>query len=70
MKNFILSADRMMAAMFGFSGRVALSTELVFTTRLQWMRAMLDYIEPAHCENSVYSEGPYCRLSDKQLRNK
>jgi hypothetical protein len=70
MRNFILASDRLMAAMFGFSGRTTLSAELYFSKRLQWMRKMLDYIEPNHCINSCFTEHVYCRLTDHNLGSK
>lgn len=70
MRNFVKAADRMCAAELGFSGRAMLSTELVFSTRLSWMRKGLDECETDHCIKSVYAEGPYCRLSDRKVRSK
>lgn len=69
-RNFVKAADRLCAAELGFSGRVMLSTELVYSSRLQWMRKGLDECEPDHCLKSVYVESPYCRLSDNQIRCK
>ena len=70
MRDFVKAADRMCAAELGFSGRVMLSTELVYSTRLEWMRKALDECESDHCVKSAYSEGPYCRLSDREVRAK
>lgn len=70
MRNFVLASDRLMAALFGFSGRTALSAELYFSPRLQWMRKMLDFIETDHCLKSCYSEHVYCRLTDHTLGSK
>ena len=72
-RNFVKAADRLCAAQLGYSGRMMLSTELVFSSRLQWMRKSLDEIDQngdGHCLECVYTEGPYSRLSDKQLRCK
>jgi len=65
MKNFIKSADRMCAALLGFSGRQMLSTELIYQKRMLWMKNILDEIEPQHCENSAIDEGAYSRLKDR-----
>jgi len=64
MQNFIKAVDRMDAALLGFSGRQMLSTELIYETRLIWIRKALDEVEPNHCAESAYDEGAYCRLKD------
>ena len=72
-RNFVKAADRLCAAQLGYSGRVMLSTELVYSTRLQWMRKALDEIDQngdKHCIESAWTEGPYSRLSDRQIRAK
>jgi len=66
--NFIMAADRMCAAMLGFSGRLTLSSEC--THEMKWMRNMLNEIEENHCEESAFSEGAYCRISDRKLGHK
>jgi hypothetical protein len=65
MQRFVRAADRLCAAMLGFSGRQMISTELTHATYLMWMRNALDLIQPNHCAESAYEEGAYCRLSDK-----
>lgn len=74
MRNFYKSCSRLCAAMFGFSGRMMLSTEVYFDGRFQWLRKMLDAIDSSggvgHCLKSVYAENPYSRISDHQLRAK
>lgn len=68
---FVLcAADRLMAALLGFSGRVTLSAELAHSNKYPWLRDSLNRIEPNHCEESAYSEGVYCRLSDRTLGHK
>jgi hypothetical protein len=67
MQFFIRAADRLCAAMLGFSGRLMLSTELANEPRLHWMYYLLNEIETNHCEESVYEEGAYCRLYDRRL---
>lgn len=62
-----MAADRLIAAILGFSGKLMLSTELSYNNRLSWMRRGLDEIEPGHCTNSAYSEGAYCRLKDHTM---
>ena len=59
------AADRLCAAMLGFSGRQMLSTEIIHAPHFTWMYNMLNEIEENHCEESAYEEGAYCRLSDK-----
>ena len=66
----LCAADRMCAALLGFSGRVTLSAELTHSTRYTWLREALDHIIPNHCERSAYSEGAYCKLSDRTLGHK
>lgn len=67
---FVRAADRLCAALLGFSGRQMLSTELAHDGRFRWMRNMLNEIEENHCEESAYEEGAYCRLSDRRLGNR
>jgi hypothetical protein len=69
-RNIVKAADRMCAALLGFTGRQMLSTELIQGTRLIWMREELDEIQPRHCEESAYEEGAYCRLTDHQIGTK
>jgi hypothetical protein len=69
-RHFVMSADRMCAAMLGFSGRVTLSTECNHAMRYFWLHNVLNDIEENHCEDSAYGEGAYCRLSDRQLGDK
>jgi len=66
--NFVLAADRMCAALLGFSGRLTLSTEV--THEMRWVYKMLNEIEENHCEESAYNEGAYCRISDRKLGHK
>lgn len=67
-KNYILAADRMCAAMLGFSGRVTLSTECI--DKMRWLYKILNIIEQNHCEDSAITEHAYCRLSDKKIGHK
>lgn len=64
---FVRAADRLCAAMLGFSGRLLLSTELSHAPQFRWIHDALEEIDPQHCERSAYSEGAYCRLSDHKL---
>lgn len=66
-RRVLYAADRLCAAMVGFSGRHMLSTEVGFSPRLTWLHDALNSIEPNHCEKSIYAEGPYCRISDHEL---
>lgn len=68
--NFARAADRMDAAILGFSGRHMLSTELNYSEHLKWMRNFLEIIEPNHCVESAYEEGAYCSLKDRKLGRK
>lgn len=66
-KNFIKAADRMTAAMLGFSGQLLLSTEVLNYNKLRWLHLILNELEPNHCEDSAFGEGAYCRISDKKM---
>ena len=68
--NFVKAADRMMAAMLGFSGRFMLSTECAHAPCLQKLRNALDWLEKDHCAESMYGEGAYCRISDRKMGSK
>ena len=70
LRNVAKASDRMNAAYLGKSGRMTLSTEMAFDSRFASLRAMVDYIEADHCMKSVWAEGPYCRLSDRAMREK
>jgi hypothetical protein len=65
--NFVKAADRLMAAMLGYSGRFMLSTECAHAPCLLKLRNVLDWLEADHCASSAYNEGAYCRLSDKKI---
>ena len=64
------AADRLVAALLGFSGRHLLSTECASSHRYRWLYDMLNSVEPNHCENEAFDEGPYCRIADRQLGEK
>lgn len=66
MRRFVKSADRMIAALLGFSGRHTLSTECAHSNDYQWLRNILNTVEENHCEREAFEEGAYCRISDKQ----
>ena len=66
-QRFVRAADRLCAALLGFSGRHMLSTELSHNERLKWMHDMLEEIDPNHCVESAYEEGAYCRLKDRTI---
>lgn len=65
--NFVKAADRMMAALLGFSGRFMLSTECAHAPCLLKLRNVLDWLEANHCVDSMVNEGAYCRLSDRKI---
>lgn len=49
--------DKLLAAILGFSGMYTLSAELGAGDRLQWLRKVLDYIQPNHCGGAAFNEG-------------
>jgi len=65
-RRFVRAADKLIAAMLGFSGRFTLSAELADHSEYQWLRDILNTVEPNHCELEAFSEGAYCRISDHQ----
>lgn len=70
MRRFVKAADRMIAALLGFSGRHTLSMELAYSARYQWLHDILNIVEANHCENEAFEEGAYCRISDHQRGDK
>ena len=66
----VKSADRMMAAILGYSGKFTASVESATEPDLVWLRDMLDTIKEKHCENEVFSEGAYCSIKTKKLGDK
>jgi hypothetical protein len=68
--NFVKAADRMLAAVLGYSGRFMLSTECAHAPCLAKLRDVLDWLEENHCAKSAYGEGAYCRLSDHKIGHK
>ena len=67
MRRFVKTADRMLAALLGFSGRVTLSVELASSDRYTWVRDILNMVEHKHCENEAFEEGAYCRIKDHEI---
>lgn len=65
-RRFVRAADRLIAAMLGYSGRFTLSAELADHSSHQWLRDILNLVEPNHCEIEAMEEGAYCRISDHQ----
>lgn len=49
--------DRVLAALFGFSGQHTLSACLSSGVRLQWLRKVVDWLEAGHCEKAAKAEG-------------
>lgn len=49
--------DKLMAALLGFGGNYTLSAELAVSSRLQWLRKVLDMVEYDHCNKAAKSEG-------------
>lgn len=66
MRNFAWSADKLCAAMLGYTGNHMLSTELAYANKPSWIASFLNVIEPGHCEASAIKEAAYCRLSDRK----
>ena len=67
MRRFVKAADRMVAALLGFSGRFMLSTEVAFADQWKWLHDALNMIQQEHCEIEVFEEGAYCRIRDREL---
>ena len=70
MRRFVKAADRMIAALLGFSGRHTLSVEVAYARDYQWLHDTLNAVEAGHCENEAFEEGAYCRISDHQRGDK
>lgn len=69
--NLVEAADRMVAALLGFSGHWELSVEYAIDPeRYKRMHDYLNSIAPDHCEKSAISEGAYCRISDRKMGTK
>lgn len=66
----VRAADRMVAALLGFSGRHMLSTEAATSPRLALLKKVLDYVEDRHCIEAAYEEGAHCLLSDKPFERR
>ena len=49
--------DRVLAALLGYSGRYTTSAELAVSDRHQWLRRLVDTLEPGHCEKDARKEG-------------
>jgi len=49
--------DRVLAALLGYSGRYTTSAELAVSDRHQWLRNLVDKLEPGHCEKEARKEG-------------
>jgi hypothetical protein len=49
--------DRVLAALLGYSGRYTTSAELAVSDRHQWLRKLVDTLEPGHCEKEARKEG-------------
>lgn len=70
-RRFVKAADRMLAAILGFSGRHTLSAEVAAHPDWKWMHDILNEVQPNHCEEQAFEEHLYCRLSDhKELGDK
>lgn len=71
-RRFVYAADKMMAAMFGFSGRFTLSAECAYAERKTFkiLHDMLNDIQPEHCEKAALHESMYCRISDHTFGDK
>jgi hypothetical protein len=49
--------DRVLAALLGYSGKYTTSSELAVSDRHQWLRKLVDTLEPGHCEKEAKLEG-------------
>jgi len=70
LRRLVRAGDKVVAALLGFSGRFTLSAELAHSPRLRWIHAMLNDIQPDHCELEIFDEGIYCKLSDHDWGDK
>jgi len=70
LRRFVKAADRMMAAMLGYSGKFTLSVESATEPKLEWLHLMLNKIEDNHCEQEMLKEHAYCRIKQRDLGDK
>lgn len=49
--------DKLLATLLGYPGNHTLSAELGASTDYEWLRKLLNMIEPFHCEKSAKNEG-------------
>jgi hypothetical protein len=49
--------DRVLAVLLGYPGRYTTSAELAVSDRHQWLRKLVDTLEPGHCEKEARKEG-------------
>lgn len=70
LRRVVKAADRMMAAILGYSGKFTLSVECGTEPNLMWLHDMLNVIQKNHCENEVFEEHAYCSIKHKKLGDK
>lgn len=70
LRRVVKSADRTMAALFGYSGKFTLSVECATEPKLIWLHDILNIIEKNHCENEVLKEHAYCSIINKKIGDK
>lgn len=70
LRRVVKAADRMIAAILGYSGKFTASVESASEPRLEWLHYMLNEIQENHCENEVVSEHAYCSITHKKLGDK
>lgn len=70
LKTVVLAADRMIAAILGYSGKFTASVESASEPKLKWLHDMLNVIEKDHCEKEVLKEHAYCSIKHKKLGDK
>lgn len=69
-RRLVRAANKLVAVLLGFSGRFTVSVECTDSPKYRWLHDSLDVIEEKHCENEVFAQGAYCRLSDHQRGDK
>lgn len=52
-----MAMDRVLAVLFGYSGKYTLSAELGAGNKHRWLRRIIDSLEKDHCNKAAKSEG-------------
>jgi hypothetical protein len=70
LRRVVKAADRLIAAILGYSGKFTASVESATEPRLEWLRYMLDEIEEDHCKKEAIAEHAYCSIIHRNLGDK